>query len=886
MRAAPLALLASLLALAGDARGQIGPPGGGLGPVEPAPDAWSDLPQFDQLPSGLRICVLEDRSLPLVSVQLCFRGGAAADPPDRPGLCHLARTLLAAHGDAALKLQALGAAARATTERDYVSFESVCHPRLVEQVIDIAAARLIACTRPRDVFAGTGDISGPPADGDLSSALASASREALGRPRPEGKLERRVLAALFAGHPYDDPPWWLGASLQDVTISEVSAFVERWFTPANATLFIIGDVSEAAIRDYAKRLLADLPYRDGMRVADPAALPAVPVTLDAIPAASAGSDFVFLTPPLGAFDNAALDVLLHRLCNPVDGLLDMALRRAGLAPPSFRRESWAQCGTLRLSIDSPGPTADADIEDIVRAALHAAAEHAAQPIEHVRARSLAVAAARQRRAAFANRAARLAEFELVAGDILLEGYEIPQIERVSVTDVQTAAQFLLETRRVVVRRVRADACGDAASGETPPAPGSRTSTPRRFDAGGRLDALAGFMPSAWPPFQGFAASPVITRTLANGVRLTVCQLPLPEACVRTLLPRARGAPDVAALAMRFGSAQRSAAEILDYATWRGIELGATPAPYPTLSATGRPADVAQMLELQAELLRKPQRDAAIITRRLAELRAKPASLRNADVRPEVHATPPTDIPTDAAGVLRAWDAVEPLPPPCILVVGDVDPNVVADQTAQLWGDLQPTPCTAPAGPPTDSERDAASIRVTAGRAMVKAAIRVIPSDRPDSGLEKAAGVIQTLLADTWSASGASVETRSDIVFTLAGITDSEVETAVDEILQSIAWMRDDKAPLHHAMAAGRLAAARRWLELDSAAAICDALERVQGDPWVQIALAANTPPDRAVIAGRIGHCLIEVSACDAVVRDRIAGRSSVPEGAASRSATP
>ena len=41
-------------------------------------------PRVEQLNCGLRVIVIEDHLLPLVSVQLWFEAGSAADPPKFP----------------------------------------------------------------------------------------------------------------------------------------------------------------------------------------------------------------------------------------------------------------------------------------------------------------------------------------------------------------------------------------------------------------------------------------------------------------------------------------------------------------------------------------------------------------------------------------------------------------------------------------------------------------------------------------------------------------------------------------------------------------------------------------------------------------------------------
>ena len=43
--------------------------------------AETQIPRFEKLSSGLRLCVIEDHALPLVSVQLWFKVGSSFDPP-------------------------------------------------------------------------------------------------------------------------------------------------------------------------------------------------------------------------------------------------------------------------------------------------------------------------------------------------------------------------------------------------------------------------------------------------------------------------------------------------------------------------------------------------------------------------------------------------------------------------------------------------------------------------------------------------------------------------------------------------------------------------------------------------------------------------------------
>src|SRR6266850_2059477 len=64
----------------------------------PAPLASKPLsipkPLETVLPNGLRVVILEDKRLPIVSYRLAFRTGSANNPEDLPGLMNIMAALL------------------------------------------------------------------------------------------------------------------------------------------------------------------------------------------------------------------------------------------------------------------------------------------------------------------------------------------------------------------------------------------------------------------------------------------------------------------------------------------------------------------------------------------------------------------------------------------------------------------------------------------------------------------------------------------------------------------------------------------------------------------------------------------------------------------------
>ena len=680
-------------------------------------------PRFERLENGLRVAIVEEHALPLVSVQLWYRVGSASDAIGQPGLCHVARTILEHRDDAALRLRAAGVRFESRTLRDACYFSSVLPPNFLEYVLDIEAG----CMRPISVNTDM-----------VETALGAAARDyGLNPDEPEQLAERRLLAAMFPGHPYQHPPGFVADTLKDLKLIDVQEFLDRWFVPGNATLFIIGDVSTVSALELARKRFGSLPWREPPRRAESKLPEAGTARISTTRADRTGIDIAWLTPPAGYFENAAFDVLMHRLCNPVDGPLCLRLLEAGCTPPRWHREAWRNAGMLVLSVDLPpdigegeapaeppaatgglsssgatgGLTTRAlltaeDLERIVREELAKMAETIPTEIEHNRARALAMRDVRNRRAAFGNRARILAAHEIVAGDLLIAEFTLPRLERVAVADVQQAALGLQEAQTVAAT-ARRQSTGSTRPTATAYA-GRDLLSPLATEPVSRLgaaDALgllrqhvagAPAIESPEPPGR------VVSYDIGESVKLTICALPAMEPVeVRTYLSAPDSLWDCLGTLMATGSAEHSVDQIRDYLTYHGLDiLPGLNSPRSGLESHGPTARLAQMIALQAELLRHPNDSDAACARaaeRLecaSEIRARTAGKHYADgayVPPGligwrtlavVLGRSKTNLQS-RLGRLRTVYAVE------VVVVGDVQPAKVLDAARAAWAGWQP-----------------------------------------------------------------------------------------------------------------------------------------------------------------------------------------------------
>ena len=545
-------------------------------------------PRFERLNSGLRVAVVEDHTLPLVSVQLWYRVGSACDPPDRPGLCTVTRAILEHRDQAALKLRAAGLRFESRTGRDACYFASLLPPCFLEYVLDIEAARMAPLHLTAD---------------NLERGLNAAARqyaEVADDPNHVGM--RRILGAMFPDHPYRHPPGFVGEALKDLSVSEVGEFLDRWFVPGNATLFVIGDVSTLQVLEQVRQRFDKLEWAEPPRRAPSPETPRETIRRWNATNCRVGADMAWACPPKGSFDNVAIDVLMHRLCNPIDGSLHQRLRQQDCSSLRWRRLAWHDGGILVLSLDGPPRLPQLVDEEIAKAA-----EQTWSEIEHDRARALAEYAARSRRAAFGDRALDRAEHEIVAGDLLLADFDVPRIRQVSVADVQRAALLLTESRRVAVFYGPSGGTGPGA-GSIPPTEklGDRLDLgpQERLGAGEALELLALTGAASPEPHSPGSCPEVIVRRLDSRTHLTLCAVPESgSATVRTVLPEIRKPPDILFRKLISGAEQFPADRLADYLSYRSASLLAVPnSPRAALTSECATEFIAQMMEVQASVI--------------------------------------------------------------------------------------------------------------------------------------------------------------------------------------------------------------------------------------------------------------------------------------------
>ncbi|HXO26500.1 MAG TPA: pitrilysin family protein [Thermoanaerobaculia bacterium] len=226
------------------------PPPATAAPVSVAPPALDVRDR--QLPNGLRVLMLEDHTVPVVSVEVWYHVGGKNEPPGRSGFAHLFEHLMfkgSAHVGAEEHshfIESIGGRDNATTDWDRTLYFETIPSNYLERILWMEADRMQTL--------------------DVSEANFLAERQVVEEERrlrvddpPFGRLLEIVFAKTFTTHPYRILPIGSIADLDAATLADVRAFYRTWYVPNNATLVIAGDLDPALTMKWIEAYFGPIP---------------------------------------------------------------------------------------------------------------------------------------------------------------------------------------------------------------------------------------------------------------------------------------------------------------------------------------------------------------------------------------------------------------------------------------------------------------------------------------------------------------------------------------------------------------------------------------------------------------------------------------------------
>jgi predicted Zn-dependent peptidase len=211
------------------------------------------------LANGLTVIMLEDHSFPLVSVQMLYKSGSAAEVTGKTGLAHFLEHL-AFRGSrnfpnarATELIYDSGGEWHGYTAMDQTTYFSTMPKDRLDLLLRIEADRMARTViDPASIEAEKGAV---------ITELHSYEND------PASVLQEAVTRTAIQSHPYGSPMAGYVSDVTRLTADDARAYYASHYAPGNAVLAIVGDFTRSEARSLVARIFADVPARP---VAQPA----------------------------------------------------------------------------------------------------------------------------------------------------------------------------------------------------------------------------------------------------------------------------------------------------------------------------------------------------------------------------------------------------------------------------------------------------------------------------------------------------------------------------------------------------------------------------------------------------------------------------------------
>ena len=236
----------------------------------PAPEETKLIEKF-RLPNGLTVVIRENRSSPVVAVQVWVKAGSTTEPEERAGMSHILEhmafkgTKRRGPGQIAREVEALGGEINAYTSFDQTVYHITISGRFLENALDI-----LADTMDNSVFD----------PGELEREREVVLEELRMNEDDPGRVVWKALfREVYRVHPYGRPVIGIAETIRKTTREDLVSYFSKYYSPGNMVLVIAGDVDAKTARPMIEKAFSPLeghppppgrtpaePPQDGIRV--------------------------------------------------------------------------------------------------------------------------------------------------------------------------------------------------------------------------------------------------------------------------------------------------------------------------------------------------------------------------------------------------------------------------------------------------------------------------------------------------------------------------------------------------------------------------------------------------------------------------------------------
>lgn len=401
------------------------------------------------LPNGLKVILHEDRSVPLVAVNIWYHVGSANEKAGRTGFAHLFEHMLFQGSQNVGDdqhfglIQEAGGSLNGSTSNDRTNYFQTVPSQFLEMVLWLESDRM-------------GFLLPAMTQGKLDNQRDVVKNERRQRVdnQPYGRAFERIHALLYdPAHPYSWPVIGSMEDLSAASLDDVKEFFQTYYVPNNSALVIAGDFDAKKTKEWVEKYFGDLPKGK-------------PVTQLSSPPPSLRGEkrdlmedrvqlprlyLAWHTPAFFAPDDAELDVLADVLTGGKNSRLyktlvyDKQIAQSVVASQISRKLS----GMFMIQVTAkPGYTLS-ELEKVVDEEIEKLKKEAPADREVLRSKNSTKASFIYRIQSIDNKADQMNSYNFYWGDPGAFNKDLERYQKVTPADIQRVVQKYLTKNRVV-----------------------------------------------------------------------------------------------------------------------------------------------------------------------------------------------------------------------------------------------------------------------------------------------------------------------------------------------------------------------------------------------------------------------------------------------------
>jgi zinc protease len=223
-----------------------------LGLTAGAAEAQQYPVETKTLKNGMKILVQSDHSIPNVAMYTFYKIGSRNERPGTTGLSHFFEHMMFngakkyGPGDLDKVMEANGGSNNAYTTKNVTVYQDWFPRPALELIFDIEADRIQ-------------NLSFDPKKIESERGVVASERRTSVDSQNEGILDEQLWAAAYMAHSYMWPVVGWMSDIERWTIEDLKHHFEMGYSPSNATMVIVGDVSAAEIFALCEKYLEPIP---------------------------------------------------------------------------------------------------------------------------------------------------------------------------------------------------------------------------------------------------------------------------------------------------------------------------------------------------------------------------------------------------------------------------------------------------------------------------------------------------------------------------------------------------------------------------------------------------------------------------------------------------